>query len=100
MNWQRVRVELGGLGFDKIDDAEHLLDCLTRVVNQLDGEVKSTLLNKFQPQGVSVVVTSERSMVVLHSWPEHGVVTLDVSAHIEINNDLLEACQRTLTMTC
>jgi S-adenosylmethionine/arginine decarboxylase-like enzyme len=79
-----------------MDDAVYLERCLLSVMTQFQDPVNSILVNKFQPQGVSISILSERSRVVTHSWPELGVLTLDVSAPADFAQRMAAACRLAL----
>ena len=37
-------------------------------------------IHRWDPQGLSVVVLGDELRLVLHTWPEHGLATLDILA--------------------
>lgn len=44
-------------------------------------------IERFEPHGASRVRLAVDRTVVLHSWPEHGLVTVDVYAAVELALD-------------
>lgn len=61
----------------------------------------SALSHRFEPQGFSVMVSGPAARVLLHTWPERGVATLDLHASGEAAAlALMKALTRTLGWTC
>lgn len=54
-------------------------DELLRAATLLGGS-GPTVVHAFEPHGDSVAVLGEACRVVLHTWPEHRLVTVDVYA--------------------
>lgn len=57
--------------------------------------------HRFEPQGFTLTVFGERCQVVLHTWPERALATLDVRApRDELARVVLQAMGRELEWTC
>jgi len=58
----------------------HLREALARAMAEHAPGVVGLVVHQFEPQGVSLIALGPALRSVLHSWPEHGRATLDVSA--------------------
>lgn len=64
------------------DTLVEVLRALTTQRVTAAGEAPDALrlhVHHFQPQGLSVVVLLPAMRMVLHTWPEHGLATLDLA---------------------
>lgn len=60
---------------DKVEDIRHLLESAVKVA----GLTKiSSHYYQFQPHGATGVVLLAESHISIHTWPEHGLATVDV----------------------
>lgn len=60
---------------DKVEDIRHLLESAVKVA----GLTKiSSHYYQFQPHGATGVVLLVESHISIHTWPEHGLATVDV----------------------
>jgi S-adenosylmethionine decarboxylase len=57
---------------------EVLRAALERTCAQLGHALTGQVLHRFEPQGLSLVLFGPRLRLVLHTWPERDVATLDV----------------------
>ncbi len=60
---------------DRVEDIKHLLETAVRVA----GLTKiSSHYYQFQPHGATGVILLAESHISIHTWPEHGLATVDV----------------------
>ncbi|ADC89312.1 S-adenosylmethionine decarboxylase proenzyme [Thermocrinis albus DSM 14484] len=60
---------------DRVEDIRHLLETAVKVA----GLTKiSSHYYQFQPHGATGVVLLAESHISIHTWPEHGLATVDV----------------------
>ncbi len=60
---------------DRVEDIRHLLESAVKVA----GLTKiSSHYYQFQPHGATGVVLLAESHISIHTWPEHGLATVDV----------------------
>lgn len=75
-----VVATLEGCSFADLDNEGLLHEVLTQAV----GAGRFTELHRhvhhFDPQGVTAVVVLSESHIALHSWPEHGVLFVDIAS--------------------
>jgi hypothetical protein len=77
--WQLVTADIGGLSAFALDDGARLGDAL-RAVHGVEGGAATWLENRYALRGVSLVGSGSRFRLVVHTWPEHGMATLDLSS--------------------
>lgn len=75
-----LTVDIGECAPDLLNDPNGLLDLLTEACRAAGATVLRDLVHHYEPHGVTAVVVLAESHAVLHSWPEHGVATLDLFA--------------------
>ncbi len=78
--WQLRRTQITDLAFEPLDDLDEIARQLLESVRRHDPSASQRLSKKFQPQGVSIALVGGHCRVLVHSWPERGILTLDVSA--------------------
>lgn len=79
----RMAVVLGvleGLPFAQLDDPELLRRVLREAVAAGRFSLLGELVHRFTPQGVTALALVGESHLALHSWPEHGVLFVDVAS--------------------
>lgn len=94
--WHSYREDLAGLEFERLNDRVLLLGVLTQVCQRLDDTSSTLLERQFQPQGVSAVFVGAQLRLVLHTWPELGIATLDVSGVSDVAAALFSECRMAL----
>ncbi|MDX2062625.1 MAG: adenosylmethionine decarboxylase [Bacteroidia bacterium] len=67
-----------GLSFDVLDTPTLLMAELRSCLAQAGATVVAELVHRFEPQGVTGVFVLKESHCAFHSWPELGVLTVDV----------------------
>ncbi len=60
---------------DRVEDIRHLLESAVKVA---DLTKISSHYYQFQPHGATGVVLLAESHISIHTWPEHGLATVDV----------------------
>ncbi|MBJ81224.1 MAG: adenosylmethionine decarboxylase [Myxococcales bacterium] len=62
-----------------LDDGERMLDTLQAAVDAGGFTMLNHYVHKFSPQGVTGAAVLSESHIALHSWPEHGVLFIDIA---------------------
>ncbi|HIP42426.1 MAG TPA: S-adenosylmethionine decarboxylase [Aquifex aeolicus] len=73
-----ILADLYGVDADKIDRVEDIRELLEGAVKYADLTKISSHYYQFQPHGATGVVLLAESHISIHTWPEHGVATVDV----------------------
>ena len=60
---------------DRVEDVKHLLETAVKVANLTK---ISSHYYQFQPHGATGVILLAESHISIHTWPEHGLATVDV----------------------
>ncbi|MEZ4270291.1 MAG: adenosylmethionine decarboxylase [Myxococcota bacterium] len=69
---------LEGCPFDILDDQAYIERLLHRASAAGGFEILHCYTHKFSPQGVTGTAVLAESHIALHSWPENGVLFVDV----------------------
>lgn len=75
---REVRFTLNACDDQLLDDAEGLVALANEACMALQVEVRSRIVERFAPQGVSVVCILAESHLSVHSWPERRSATVDI----------------------
>nr|WP_222131955.1 adenosylmethionine decarboxylase [Pseudonocardia sp. C8] len=75
---RHVLAELGGIDAAVLDDAEGLRAHLAAALTDAGAQVRQTVVERFEPQGATVVAVLAESHASIHTWPEHGGMHVDV----------------------
>ncbi len=70
-------VEYHGCDASTLDDATGIQTLMERAAEQSAATIVQTVIHRFAPQGVSVVVVIEESHLSIHTWPEVGYAAVD-----------------------
>jgi len=60
---------------DRVEDVKHLLETTVKIANLTK---ISSHYYQFQPHGATGVILLAESHISIHTWPEHGLATVDV----------------------
>ncbi len=61
-----------------LKDTDILENGLVRLIKLYGGTVVRSIFHTFSPFGVTGVVIIAESHVAIHTWPEHGLASLDI----------------------
>ncbi len=76
--WARVlSTHRGPLAHDASFDPERVKDALSLALLACGLECKGHFEHRYRPFGVSLGRSGVNFMVVVHTWPEHGLATVD-----------------------
>lgn len=75
---RELKATLYGCDVAVIDDVDAMRRLVERACADLAVEIRSVTVERFQPQGVSVVAILAESHLALHTWPETGTTAVDV----------------------
>ena len=70
---------LEGCSFEQIDDADRVDRALREAVAAGGFTLLHQHVHKFSPQGVTGAAVLSESHIALHSWPEDGVLFVDIA---------------------
>ncbi|AAC06577.1 adenosylmethionine decarboxylase [Aquifex aeolicus] len=73
-----ILADLYGVDADKIDRVEDIRELLEGAVKYANLTKISSHYYQFQPHGATGVVLLAESHISIHTWPEHGLATVDV----------------------
>ncbi|WP_461828872.1 adenosylmethionine decarboxylase [Aquifex sp.] len=73
-----ILADLYGVEADKIDRVEDIRELLEGAVKHANLTKISSHYYQFQPHGATGVVLLAESHISIHTWPEHGIATVDV----------------------
>ena len=71
-------VDIKNSPFELLDNLDHLFKMCFFIVKFYDLKLISHQHNKFSPQGVSIVFLLAESHLSVHTWPEKGMISLDL----------------------
>jgi S-adenosylmethionine decarboxylase len=73
-----ILADLYGVDAERIDRVEDIRNLLETAVKVADLTKISSHYYQFQPHGATGVVLLAESHISIHTWPEHGLATVDV----------------------
>ncbi len=73
-----ILADLYGVEAERIDRVEDIKDLLETAVKVADLTKISSHYFQFQPHGATGVILLAESHISIHTWPEHGLATVDV----------------------
>ncbi len=73
-----ILADLYGVEAERIDRVEDIRNLLETAVKVADLTKISSHYFQFQPHGATGVVLLAESHISIHTWPEHGLATVDV----------------------
>ena len=79
MNLSIIVATLEGCDFDTIDNPEHIRRTLEEAVAAGGFTLLHSHVHQFEPQGVTGTVVLSESHIAVHSWPEDGVLFVDLA---------------------
>ena len=82
--WSLATADLSGARLDAVDGAA-IARSLDRTLGARIGAI-AWRTHRYEPRGASLVGVAERGRVIVHTWPEHAALTIDLYAglaHVE-----------------
>ena len=73
-----ILADLYGVDAERIDRVEDIRNLLETAVKVADLTKISSHYYQFQPHGATGVILLAESHISIHTWPEHGLATVDV----------------------
>ncbi len=73
-----ILADLYGVEAERIDRVEDIKKLLERAVRVANLTKISSHYYQFQPHGATGIVLLAESHISIHTWPEHGLATVDV----------------------
>lgn len=74
---RHVAMDAWGVPFDLLNNAEELKKYMIQAAESCGASVLSVQAQKFDPQGVTVLVMLSESHLSIHTYPEKGFAALD-----------------------
>lgn len=74
---RHVAMDTWGISFDVLNDLQKLKNYLQQAAIACGATVLSVQAQKFEPQGVTVLVMLSESHLSIHTYPEKGFAALD-----------------------
>jgi S-adenosylmethionine decarboxylase len=74
----QIMADLYGCALDHLSDVAWLRDQCTQLVQRVGLTVVGERFYAFEPCGVTGVLLLAESHLALHTWPEHGFVSVDL----------------------
>ena len=75
---QHILVDLKGCEPALINDAAHVEKIMLDAARAARSTIIQSVFHSFSPQGVSGVVVIAESHLAIHTWPEHGLASVDI----------------------
>jgi len=79
---------------EAIDDAEKLCGEMVSYIEKTQLTVRDTCITKFEPQGVTIALILAESHLMVNTWPENGVLQIELFACTQIDGEMLEDIAR------
>ncbi len=61
-----------------ISDKDKIIDVLKLAINHVKMRIVKIEIHEFQPYGLSGIFILAESHLTFHTWPEYGILTIDV----------------------
>lgn len=71
---------VGGCSFEELNDAKRLAQILEDSARAAALTVLETRMKQFQPHGVTGVTILSQSHIAIHTWPELGMLFIDIAS--------------------
>ena len=75
---KHLAAKLAGCDSALIDDLDYVLDALDRVTEAINMTYLGRVVHRFDPHGLSAVYLLAESHISVHTWPECGLVDLEI----------------------
>lgn len=85
---RHILVEYFGCDRAIINDLETVRSAMLHTAEEIQVTVINEVIHQFNPHGISGVVVIAESHLAIHTWPDHGCVSIDIfSCQLDINPD-------------
>lgn len=85
-------IELYGCASQPLRHVETVRQAVLTAARRAKATIVTDLFHEFNPYGVSGVVVIAESHVAIHTWPEHGCVSVDIfSCSPKLSSAVVEA---------
>ena len=75
---KHIIAEFYGVSPELIARKKTVREIMNEAADRANLDVVGSIYKQFEPHGVTGVMLVSESHVSIHTWPEHGLVTLDV----------------------
>ena len=79
---------------EAIDNADKIVVEMVDFAEKNNLTVRDKCISVYEPQGVTVALVLAESHLMVNSWPEKGVLQIELFACTEINREELESIAR------
>ena len=70
--------QYAGIAPALLNDMDFVRTLAREIANGLGATIMTDAQHVFRPQGISYVAVISESSISIHTWPEHGALTIDV----------------------
>lgn len=70
--------ELYGVSFEKVNNLDFMENLLRRGAEAANATICGTIVKKFKPQGLSILILLSESHVSVHTYPEKESIFFDI----------------------
>ena len=74
----QILLDLENCNSDLLDDIDFIKDVLTKAATLAGATIIGETFHKFQPIGVTGVVSIAESHICIHTWPEYSYASVDI----------------------
>jgi S-adenosylmethionine decarboxylase len=94
--WQLHTADVTGISARMLNDALLLESTLRRCLEAAGFSPAQWVSHQFEPRGASVVALGATLRLVVHTWPERGIATLDLWTSSLPAERIVDLCVRAL----
>jgi S-adenosylmethionine decarboxylase len=93
--WRHGTADVSGIPASVLDDVPRLVAAMESALDVATSS-DAARAHRFEPRGASLVAVRAGCRVVAHTWPERGVLTLDVYSAAAAPRVVIERCLEAL----
>ena len=91
----QILLDLENCNSDLLDDIDFIKDILKKAATLAGATIIGETFHKFQPVGVTGVVSIAESHICIHTWPEYSYSSVDIFScgddfNLEIASQIIE----------
>lgn len=75
---RHIMAEYHGCQASVIGDVESVRRIMLELARRMNATIVTDVFHAFNPHGVSGVVVIAESHAAIHTWPEHGIASVDI----------------------
>lgn len=74
---RHVLCNFEGCFFEDFDDVDFMRSAMELAVKKASMHIRVVAYEKFEPQGITMVIILSESHLIIHTWPERGAAAID-----------------------